>query len=103
MLGGQILQLGMMLDLPFMIRWIELLLLGMLGVDIWLGPVAEMGINRILILMGVGSGRAVRWIRMHSGGICQMGMMPALQFMIGWIELQLLGMLGVDIWLGPVA
>ena len=103
MLGRGILQLGMMPALRLICGLVELMMMAMLRVQFWLRPVAEMRTNSILILMGVGSGRAVQWIQMLSRGILEIGIMPDLRFMIGWIELLILGMLGVDIWLGPVA
>ena len=62
-----------------------------------------MGTDWILIIMGVGSETAVRWNRMLSGRIRMLGIMLAMNFMIGWIELLLLGTLDVDIQFGPVA
>ena len=54
--------------------------------------------DRIIIMMRLQSGRTIGWILRIDGWIMQLGMMPALPLMIGWIELLLLGMLGTEIW-----
>ena len=50
--------------------------------------------NGIIIMMGLWSGGTIGWIQMIDGWVLQLGMMPALPFMIGWIVLLLLVMLG---------
>ena len=75
----------------------------MLGTETRCRPVAQMRTDGIIIMMGLRSGRTIGWIQMIDGWILQLGMMPALPFMIGWIELLLLGMLGTETWCRPVA
>ena len=48
--------------------------------------------NWIMKLMGLRSGMGVGWIRMLGGGVMQLGMIPALQLIWGWVELMMMGM-----------